>query len=145
MFNRILVPFDGSDGALGALEKGVELQKLCGAELLLLTVYRHHSQLEASLSMVRAFEPEQMDDIMRNHAREIVTLGKAEAEKLGARDVHAYVRNGPVARGIVHFADEHAVDLIVVGSRGLGSLEAYLLGSVSHKVTAISPVPVLVV
>jgi len=145
MFKRILVPFDGSEGALGALEKAVELQKLCGAGLLLLTVYRHHSQLEASLSMVRAAQPDQMDDIMRSHAREIVTLGKAEAEKRGATGVHAYVRNGPVARGIIHFAEEHAADLIVVGSRGLGSIEAYLLGSVSHKVTALSPVPVLVV
>lgn len=145
MFKRIVVPFDGSKGAGKALEVAVEMQKLCDAELLLLTIYRHHSYLEASLSMVRVEEPENLDDVLRGHAKEIVEHAKAEAARLGAKKVRGFVRNGPVARGIVSFADEHDADLIVLGSRGLGSLEGYLLGSVSHKVTGLSEIPVLVV
>lgn len=145
MFRRILVPFDGSRGATAALEKAVELQKLCGAELFLLTVYRHHSLLEASLSMVRPSQPERMDDVMREHAEEVVGEAKKLAERLGASAPRAFVRNGPVARGIMAFAGEHGVDLIVLGSRGLGSIEDYLLGSVSHKVTGMASIPVLVV
>ena len=38
-----------------------------------------------------------------------------------------------------------AVDLIVIGSRGLGSIEGFLLGSVSHKVSGIADCPVLLV
>lgn len=145
MFKRIVVPFDGSKGASQALEMAVGLQRLCDAELLVVTIYRHHSYLEASLSMVRVEEPENLDDVLRDHAKEVVEHAKTEATRLGAKSVRGFVRNGPVARGIVAFADEHRADLIVLGSRGLGSLEGYLLGSVSHKVTGLAEMPVLVV
>jgi len=145
VFKHILVPVDGSSNAEAALAKGVELAQLTGAALTVLTVYRHHSMLEASLSMVRPDDPGNMDDIMRGHAKEVAESAKAKAQELGQQGVRAFVRNGPVARGIVSFADEHDVDLIVIGSRGLGSVEGYLLGSVSHKVTGIAQCPVLVV
>jgi nucleotide-binding universal stress UspA family protein len=145
MYRRILVAFDGSKGATAALSEAAKLADICDAELLLLTVYRHYSLLEASLSMVRPVEPNMMDDAMREHAEEVVGHGKSEAARLGARKVRGFVVNGPVARGIVSFAQEHDVDLIVLGSRGLGSLDDYLLGSVSHKVTGMAKKPVLVV
>ena len=145
MFSRILVPVDGSRNALAALDKAVELQALTGAELKILTVYRHYSLLEASFSMVRPKEPETMDDIMREHARKVAEEAKEQAIAQGATDPRAFVKNGPVARSIIAFAEEHASDLIVIGSRGLGSIEEYLLGSVSHKVTGLAPCPVLVV
>ena len=146
MFKRILVAVDGSTNAMQALEKAVELQALTGAELQILTVYRHYSMLEATFSMVRGgAEPPNMDDAMRDHAREVAEEAKAHALKKGAKDPHAFIRNGPVARSIVAFRQEHDADLIVIGSRGLGSIEDYLLGSVSHKVTGLARCPVLVV
>jgi nucleotide-binding universal stress UspA family protein len=145
MFTRILVAYDGSKGAMGALEKGVALQKLCDAELLIVTVYRHRSLQEASLSMIRPVEPENLDDVLRGHAKQVAEFAKAEARRLGSKNPRAFVKNGPIARGIVSFADENHADLIVIGSRGHGSVEAYLLGSVSHKVTGLSELPVLVV
>ncbi len=145
VFKHILVPVDGSENALVALEKAVDLQKLCGAKLTILTIYRHHSMLEASFSMVRPQEPENMDDIMRGAAKEVAEHAKASAVELGASDARAFVKNGPVARNIVTFAEEHSVDLIVIGSRGMGSIERYLLGSVSHKVTGTASCPGLVV
>lgn len=145
MFKRILVPVDGSKNSMRALEKAVELQALCGGELDILTVYRHYSMLEASFSMVRARDPGNMDDIMRGHAREVAEEAKAFAKTKGANTPRAFVKNGPVARSIVTFAEEHGADLIVIGSRGMGSIEEYLLGSVSHKVTGLAKCPVLVV
>ncbi len=50
-----------------------------------------------------------------------------------------------MARTIVSFAEEKGCDLIVVGSRGLGASEGYMLGSVSHKVTSLTSIPVLVI
>ena len=146
MFRRILVPIDGSIGAERALLKAVELQKACGAEeLFTLTVYRHHSQLEASLAMVRPSNPVSLDDAMRDHAREIVERAKKLATDAGATGVRAFVKNGAPSRSIVAFAQERECDLIVLGSRGLGSIEEYLLGSVSHKVTGLAKCPVMVV
>jgi nucleotide-binding universal stress UspA family protein len=145
MFKSILVPFDGSTGAEGALRKAIDLARLCGARLTVLTVYRHHSMLEASLSMVRKDDPGNLDDVMRDYAKEVAAHAKAICKEAGLEDVRAFVKSGQPARTIVHFAEEHGYDLIVLGSRGLGSIENYLLGSVSHKVTGLADCPVMVV
>jgi nucleotide-binding universal stress UspA family protein len=101
--------------------------------------------LEASFSMVRRDEPGLMDDNLREYACEVAEHAKSRAVELGATDARAFVKNGPVARGIISFAKENGVDLIVIGGRGLGSVESYLLGSVSHKVTGTSTCPVMIV
>lgn len=145
MFSKILVPFDGSTSAEEAVRKAVELAGLTGAEIVLLTVYRHHSMLEASFSMVRPADPGNMDEILRRHAQEVAEHGKAVAREAGAEKVRAFIKSGPPARTIVAWAKDKEVDLIVLGSRGLGSVEGYLLGSVSHKVTGLAKCPVLVV
>ncbi|WP_172331365.1 universal stress protein [Mangrovicoccus sp. HB161399] len=147
MFDRILIAYDGSKGAWEALETACGLAKLSGADLVILTVYRHHAMLEASLSMVRgSIEPGgNLDEMMRQTAREAAEEAKSHAAGvLGAEKVQAFIRNGPYARSIDAFAREKDCDLIVVGSRGLGSTEGYMLGSVSHKVTSLADVPVLV-
>jgi nucleotide-binding universal stress UspA family protein len=95
--------------------------------------------------MVRADDPENMDDVLRDYAREVAEGAKDDALKLGAEKVRAFVKNGQPARTIVLFAEERKADLIVVGSRGLGDIEGYLLGSVSHKVTSLADCPVMVV
>ena len=145
MFKKILVPSDGSASAEKALQKAVELARLTDAEIVILTVYRHHSMLESSFSMVRPSDPEAMDAVMRNHAQEVANHGKQTALAAGAPRVRAFIKSGPPARTIVAWAKEKEVDLIVLGSRGLGSVEGYLLGSVSHKVTGLAKCPVLVV
>lgn len=147
MFERILIAYDGSHGAERALVKATGLAKLCGAQLIVLTVYRHHSMLEASLSMVRgSMEPgSNLDESMRSAAREAANYAKSHAQDHGVGPVSAFIKAGQPARTIVGFAHEKNCDLIVVGSRGMGATESYLLGSVSHKVTGIADCPVLVV
>jgi nucleotide-binding universal stress UspA family protein len=145
MFEHILVPVDGSDASLAALDKAASLVGLCGGRLSILTIWRHHGMLEASLSMVRAEDPGPLDDALRGHAEGIAEAAKSRARAAGARDARAFVKNGPVSRGILAFAREHGADLIVMGSRGAGAVDRYLLGSVSHKVTSMADCPVLVV
>lgn len=144
MFKNILIAYDGSKGAEIALEKGIELAKLCNAELMAVTVFRHYSLLESSFSMVRPGDPEKVDDAMRDHAKTLADHAKAEGAKHGVK-IRAFVKSGPPSRSIVAFAEEHDADVIVIGSRGLGSIENYLLGSVSYKVTGLADCPVLVV
>lgn len=145
MFKHILVPVDGSASSAAALDKAASLAKLCGSALSILTVWRHHGMLEGSLSMVRKDDPRPLDDALREHATGIAEGAKARARELGVTGARAFVRNGFVARGILSFAEEHDCDLIVLGSRGAGTVDAYLLGSVSHKVTSVAECPVLVV
>lgn len=145
MFNNILAGYDGSENAATAVETAARIAAKCDADLTVITVYRHHSLLEASLSMVRQGDPGNLDDAMREYATETVERAKTLAREAGAPKVRGFVKSGPVARSIVGFAQGHDVDLIVVGSRGLGSVEQYLLGSVSHKISGIADCPVLVV
>jgi nucleotide-binding universal stress UspA family protein len=58
--------------------------------------------------------------------------------------VDAHVRAGTPADEIIRAANELNVDLIVVGGRGKGAVEAILLGSVSYRVLHHAPCPVLV-
>jgi nucleotide-binding universal stress UspA family protein len=146
MYKRILIPFDGSNGAETALRHGLDLAKLCGAEVQILTVYRHHAMIEASLSMVRPkAKQSNPDEAMKAHAKEVAAYAKQIAVDEGLASVRAFTRAGQPARTIVSFAHAHEADLIVIGARGLGSVETFLLGSVSHKVTGLSKLPVLVV
>ncbi|GAB4358836.1 MAG: universal stress protein [Oricola sp.] len=144
MFEKIVVAVDGSEGSLKALKLAAGLQKSLGGELLIVTIYRHHSLLEASMSMVRPDEPEILDDAMRDHARKVAEEAKQVAAAEGVTALRAFAKAGQPARAIVKFAEEHDAGLIVVGSRGIGDVEGFLLGSVSHKVTSLARCPVLV-
>lgn len=144
MFEKILVAVDGSEHAFDGLKLAIEIQKKFESELLILCVYRHHSLLEASMSMVRPDDPENLEDSMRAFASEVVEQAKARAAEAGATKVRGFINSGPPARTIVSFAKDKHADLIVLGSRGVGDIEGYLLGSVSHKVTSLADCPVMV-
>lgn len=144
MFERILVGFDGSDCATAALRKAAGLARLCGSEVIVLTVFRHHGLLEGSFSVARE-DRGNMDDDSRGYAREMASTGKTLVREAGIDNVHSFIKPGPPARTLVAFSEERGADLIVVGSRGVGSIEEFLLGSVSHKVSGLARCPVLVV
>jgi nucleotide-binding universal stress UspA family protein len=136
---------DGSDAAYSALELAIELQKKFDSELFILCVYRHYSLLEASMSMVNPERPENLEDSMREYASNIVENAKKFAEDQGSKSIRGFVKAGQPARTIVNFAKDKNINLIVLGSRGLGDVEGYLLGSVSHKVTSLAHCPTMVV
>ena len=146
MVQRILVPHDGSSNAEEALSKAVEHAALTGAEIPIVTVHRHHSLPEASFSMIRPQDlPGNTDEVLRDHAREVAEYGKRMALDAGAKSVRAFVKAGQPARTIIRMAEDKEADPILLGSRGFGSVERYLLGSVSHKVTGLARFPVPVV
>lgn len=147
MFNRIMVPVDGSKGAVKALEKGVGLQQLTGAELYILCVFKHHSLLEASLSMVRPEQLDIPDDALKDYATEIAVQAKTRATELGvpADKVRAFVKGGRPSRTIVRFARKLECDLVVIGAQGTNGDKSLLLGSVAQRVAGSAHCPVLVV
>jgi nucleotide-binding universal stress UspA family protein len=68
----------------------------------------------------------------------------AEVFSGGDVQVESFVRGGTPAEEIIRAANELDVDLVVVGGRGKGAVEAILLGSVSYRVLHHAPCPVLV-
>lgn len=146
MYKTIVVPVDGSRGSIAALDKAVELQKLTEGELLILCVFKHHSLLEGSLSMVRAKDPPIPDDALRDYAKEIAEAAKERAKAKGARKVRAFVKGGRPSSTIIDFAKKRNADLIVIGTRGsTGTPRGYLMGSVAQRVASMAKCPTLVV
>jgi nucleotide-binding universal stress UspA family protein len=71
----------------------------------------------------------------------------AARKRLGAIEISVQenLLEGPEAEAILKAADTHGTDLIVMGTRGLGSIEGLLFGSVSRKVSHLAPCPVLLI
>ena len=135
MYRKILVGLDGSEHALRAARAAIEMALKFDAELHFLTVTRPYKVSPELLRYLQAEnlvgEPKYVLDKMTG---EIIDAARKLAADAGVRTVKAVVREGRPARTIVAYAKANHIDMIVVGSRGIGELEAALLGSVSEKV-----------
>lgn len=145
MFKKILVPVDGSEGGFEALKMAIELQKMCDAELLILSVYREHRLWNSSVSLVNQDLTSSTDEALESFAREVAEKCKEYAQQQGVENVRSFFMGGGPSRMITKFSKDYDVDLIVMGSRGMSDSTRYLLGSVSHKVTSLAECPVMVV
>ncbi|MEH6626531.1 MAG: universal stress protein [Motiliproteus sp.] len=145
MYEKILVPVDGSEGAFQALKQALELQKSFNAELYILSVYSEHRMWSASVSMVNPELTGSTTEPLQELAKEIAERSKQYAKDQGVEKVRSFYMGGSPARTIVKFSQDHGINLIVLGSRGLSDAKSYFLGSVSHKVTSLAECPVMVV
>ena len=137
MYRKILVGYDGSEAGDKAFGSALSLAKNHGAELWVLTVSRPPDigddvETEAVIENSREF-----------HRKLLVPL-RRKAEQAGVKG-HFEVAVGHPAELIISNADQHEVDLIVVGDRGRSKFTRLLLGSVSKTVVQYAGRPVLVV
>lgn len=138
MYDRILLPTDGSETTDRALAHALDLTERYDAELHILYV------VDASVfandvetgTIVEEFET--MGDRIVDHAAQ-------KASEAGLEPAARTVVRGTPHRRILEYADEADIDLIVMGTHGRTGLDRYLLGSVTEKVVRISDVPVLTV
>lgn len=144
MIKTILVAVDGSDHALKAVDYSANIAAAMNAELRVLYVVKSQSLPKGILQYADAEHIiGNNKDILEKMADNIVTDAKVRAQKAGATNVTTEVIKGPVARSIVKCGKECGVDMIVIGTRGMGNIEATLRGGVSHRVELLSKVPVL--
>jgi nucleotide-binding universal stress UspA family protein len=140
MFKNILVPVDGSDHALHALDVACDLAQKYGATLRLVHAYpplfTDVMMSDADIEAVIALRTQAGDAILQ-HAR--------ERAQVCVSDITTELREAPDAEAILEEAETHHCDLIVMGTRGLGRLAGLLLGSVSQKVVQHARCPVLLV
>jgi len=135
MYDEILFPTDGSEPANGAADHAFELASTYRATLHVLYV------LKTNEPPPQVEDPAADDDPdARGKAAVEETAERAAAQ--GIEAVEAIVR-GPTADAIVTYADEHGIDLIVMGTHGRTGLDRILIGSVADEVTRSAPVPVM--
>ena len=138
MFREILVGIDGSEHALKAAETAGNLARC----------------LNANITLVACTDP--IPKYMGDSNREdIIARRMVEAEEIlrPAIDIigdipgtlSTDILEGPPAEVIITLAETRKIDLIVMGTRGLGRMSGFLFGSQSQKVAANANCPVMLV
>ncbi len=140
-FHRILVTPDFSDQARPGVEQAAGLARKLGSELLLLFVVEDH--LPPLLGGVTEDERQEILDKHRGHAAQKLTA--YAAEHLADTKYETVAVVGVAPQEIVHHAEKHRADLIVMASRGYGPLRQLLLGSTAERVLHHAHCPVLLV
>lgn len=140
MYDRILVPTDGSAGTRRAVDHAIRLAEAHGSTVHGLYVVNTASY--ASFSMETAWEG--IGDMLRDEGEAAVADIRDRAESAGV-PVETAVLEGSPSREIVRYAEDQGCDLIVMGTHGRGGIDRLLLGSVAERVVRASEVPVLTV
>lgn len=142
LFSKILLAYDGSKASNKALERTIELAKVTPGS----SVYVVHAYdfprffIGEAIAPVPASVNKDYYDLAVQTTEEVKS--RLEAEGLNAT---VDMVQGPPAEVVLKYAKEQAVDVIVIGSRGLGGIREFVLGSVSHNVVQNARIPVLVV
>jgi len=141
-FRHITVAIDGSVHGAEALDTAIDLAKHYSAQLVVLSVAPLTPVYVAS---AEPYLPPSLPEGERPQYQQLVEAGVQRAEAAGLSGVTGLCVEGVVVEEILAHANQHPVDLLVLGSRGLTAARRVLLGSVSTGVVTHAPCPVLVV
>ena len=139
MFEKVLLAVDGSDHALNAARTAAELARTMNAkEFRIVVAYDFIPPYLGEPNMQYAIDA-RMEEAKSILESAVKAVGKLPCE------IHTELIEGSAAEAIIDVATTCKCDLIVMGSRGLGTLAGLLLGSTSQKVVAHAPCPVLII
>lgn len=152
MYSQILVPLDGSENSERALPHAQELARASGATLHLIQVVSRAEELDMARGGGYGFlAAEYSQDLAQeyitaqlNRAGEYLKAAAVRLETGGVKAETA-VKEGAAAENIVQYAQENGIDLIIMGTRGQGGIQRFLLGSTTDRVLRTGHLPVLVV
>jgi len=147
MYERILVPTDGSDVAESAVDHALDLAEKYDAEV--------HALYVVDIDSVHlSLGTEQVDRLKQGRFGEMEELKEQADEATGAvaergaergLDVVEHVSGGRPHKLIASYAEDNEIDLIVMGSHGRAGVRRALLGSVTERTLRSTHIPVLVV
>ena len=144
MFKRIVVGTDGSETADQAVRQAIELAKLTGASLSLVSAYQPAPGRRLQAEQAGAPADVQYEIGPREDVNLILDGAAADAKQAGI-EVQTHPVEGDPADAILNVAEETRADLIVVGNKGMTGARRYLLGSVPNNVSHHAPCSVIIV
>lgn len=139
MYDKILVPTDGSDSAGHAVDNALELAALCDAELHALYVV----ETKASYILTVDLKDKDLGEY-EAYGETVVTEVVEAAADYDIPDAKGVLKRGKPAEEIVEYAEAEDVDCIVMGRQGHGAIEKYV-GSTADRTLVMADVPVTVV
>ncbi|MDM0106990.1 universal stress protein [Variovorax sp. J22R24] len=144
MYQRILVPLDGSDTSLAGLDEAVRLARLHGATLRLVHAFNTFKLRpgHASHASYSSLLPK-----MKAEGEELLQRGRERAERGGAKVETMLLTSLTLSLSelVAEDAQGWKADLIVAGTRGRKGIERILWGSQAQDVTRMATMPVLLV
>jgi len=133
---HILVALDDSDTSKIGLDKAINIAKLSDAKITGVNAVVVHPTLVSTVTNYR--------DYLTKEAEKMLDSAKEYCEKQEIQFTSQVLQGSPASE-IAEFAEKQNVDLIVIGSRGLGGIKGKILGSVANSIVHESKVSVLVV
>lgn len=141
---HVLLPTDFSDTADHALAQAIDVAERFGATLHLFHVIDHLDPSWYGLTNVQP-ETTRLRDQIRNEAQSLLDdIASGEPSASVSTEV-ALAFDFNVASTVQSYVEDHAIDLIVMGTHGRGSFGRFMLGSVADKLIRRASVPVLTV
>lgn len=139
--NTLLVPVDGSQSSLNALRTALAfMEKSHPTQLHVIAV--HPPILSGNIK--RFISAEALNDYYNEEGEKLLAPAREILEKAAvAASINVVV--GPIANSIVEYAEKHQCDHIVMGTRGMGYIKGFVLGSVTTKVLSLADIPVTLV
>ncbi len=142
MYQRMLLPLDGSKRAERAIPVAVRIARASGGSLILLRAVSMQIEFGTYITEPSVLIQEALElDLTR--AIDYLARIKASRELAGI-EATVEVRSGGVAQTILDVAQAQHVDLIVMCSHGDTGFKRWVLGSVAQQLARYSPLPVLV-
>jgi nucleotide-binding universal stress UspA family protein len=135
---KILVAFDGSTSSKKAFRDAVDLAMTLNAKITILSVI-HVPDFSPSMD-----EIEETVDEAEKHFQPL-HLELTELGQQNGLQIKTVIKRGHSAETIIKYASDNEIDLIVMGTRGLGGFKKMLIGSVAQKVVSYSNTPVMVI
>lgn len=142
MYKRILVPTDGSDRSVKAVEGAAKFAKPLGATLVVMTVIEPYSY--TNLAEYRPESIEQYDERVTAEAEERLVQASKICDDVGVESKTLMVKSFSPAEAIIEQAEKNVCDIIFMASHGRKGIAAVLLGSETQKVLTHSRFPVMV-
>lgn len=139
VFNKVLIPYDGSEPSKRAAEKALELAEDQGAEVAGLKVISFTGEVISPSDRVW----DTIESNMEEKARDLLGDLEDMASDRGI-DVELEVMDGSPESSIVDFAEDWGADLIVLGKHGKHGVGKALLGSTVSRVLRKAPCTVMV-
>jgi len=149
MYKRLLVAVDGSEQSYKALDHSVAIAEKFGSELIVLTVV---SNVMEPFLVTDSYDPiiyeeffEYQDRTMKLYHNMLKDAEEIIRSKHPNLNIRTILREGRPSANIVDVAEKEGCDMIVMGSRGIGGITGWVLGSTSHRVAASCKKPIMII
>ena len=152
MYNKILLPTDGSENSKRANKHALWIADKSDADIVVLYVIDpHFPEVATTLPLSTLPTPdEQFYEEIRKEGNQIIDDFKQELEDIKSKgtcknvNLKTLIKEGKPSNEIIKVLKEENIDLVVMGASGRHGLDRFMLGSVTERVVREAETPVMV-